>query len=273
MLIRKGLSTLVASALLMMGSTSTISASSFGEGFVGGVIGGVIGSAIANQPRRVHRVHHRKKRVHHKKKRVHHKKKVAKKKIVITPEMKIQKSLASLGFYRGKIDGEINSFETRSAIKAMNKAYNISNTASLDRKTRDALIYMGDLFKFDRNLIARGNDKKAKAKKIQTALKVHGFYFDKIDGSIGPATRAKIADYQRSKGLTPTGTLDFEEEYQLISSAKKLVEKNLEETMSSLKVATAKNSKKTPTVDNQKPSVETKDKEQDFASVAAAQDQ
>ena len=257
---RKSVSSLIAFTMLTTGTVA--SASSFGEGFVGGVIGGIVGNAIANQPRRVH---HTKRRVHHKKRRVHHKKKkVVKKRIIVTPEMKIQKSLANLGFYRGKIDGEINSFETRSAIKAFNKANNLGNTASLSQKTRDALIYMGDLFKFDRNLIARGSDEKTKAKKIQTALKIHGFYFDKIDGSIGPATRKKIAEYKSSKGLTPNGTLDFEEEYQLISSAKKLNDKNLEETLTSIKGVVVKNNKQPAT-----PKA-TDNKEQDFASVAAA---
>jgi len=266
MFLRKSVSSFITFSILTTGTVA--SASSFGEGFVGGVIGSMVGNAIINQPRRVHhaprRVHHKKRVVHHKKKVVHHKKrKVAPKKIVLTPEMKIQKSLASLGFYKGKIDGEINSFETRSAIKALNKAYGLGNSASLSKKTRDALIYMGDLFKFDRNLIARGTDAKTKAKKIQTALKIHGFYFDKIDGAIGPATRKKIAEYKASKGLTPNGTLDFEEEYQLISSAKKLNDKNLEETIASLKGVTVKNDKPTP--------VKTPEKEEkDFASVATA---
>jgi len=182
----------------------------------------------------------------HKKRQRVHKKKRARKKYVkkyVTPTMtiekKIQKSLTALGFYHGKIDGEVNSYETRSAIKAMNNAYGLGNTASLDLKTRDALIYLGDLFIFDRYLIAQGSNKKVKAKRIQTALKIYGFYHDKIDGVIGSGTRKIIADYKESKRLSYGPALNFEEEYQLVTSAKQLNDKNIDETIASLKSTVA----------------------------------
>ena len=152
-----------------------------------------------------------------------------------TSEIKIQKSLKALGFYRGQIDGEVNSYETRSAIKAMNVAYELGNTASLAPSSRDALIYLGDLFMFDRILISQNNSRRAKAKKIQAALKIHGFYYDKIDGAIGAGTRRNIAEYKRAKGLSGGSSFDFEEEYQLISSAKQMNDKNIDGTIASLK--------------------------------------
>ena len=178
---------------------------------------------------------------HKKKRRVHKKKQARKKHVkryvapVMSIEKKIQKSLTALGFYHGKIDGEVNSYETRSAIKAMNNAYGLGNTASLDPKTRDALVYLGDLFIFDRYLIAQGSNKKVKAKRIQTALKIYGFYHDKIDGVIGSGTKKIIADYKSSKRLSYGPELNFEEEYQLVTSAKHLNDKNIDETIASLK--------------------------------------
>ena len=162
-----------------------------------------------------------------------HKKKVQQPRM--TDEMRIQKALTSLGFYRGPIDGAVNSFETRSAIKAMNQAYGISNSASLKPEVKDSLIYLGTLFGFDRSLIAKGTDKQTKGRKIQTALKIHGFYHTKIDGAVGSGTRRCIAEYKASQGLSSGGMLDFEEEYQLISSAKEVNDRNIEETMASLK--------------------------------------
>jgi peptidoglycan hydrolase-like protein with peptidoglycan-binding domain len=149
--------------------------------------------------------------------------------------MKIQKALASLGFYHGRIDGEVNSFETRSAIKDMNMAYEIGNSASLKPEARDALIFLGTLFEFDRYLISRGTDRRSKGKKIQTALKIHGFYFSKIDGVVGRGTRNAIAQYKAAKGLSYGSSLDFEEEYQLVSSAKQMNDKNIEDTIGTLK--------------------------------------
>ena len=170
-----------------------------------------------------HHVRHKK---HHKKRHVVY---------VDTDEMKIQRALASLGFYRGRIDGAINSFETRSAIKDLNVAYGISSGASLLPQEKNSLIYLGTLFDFDRHLISRGNDRRSKGKKIQTALKIEGFYFSKIDGDVGPGTRRSIAEYKASKGQSYGNALDYEEEYQLISTAKAMNDKNIEETIASLK--------------------------------------
>jgi len=170
--------------------------------------------------------HHVKHKKHYKKRHVAH---------VDTDEMKIQRALASLGFYRGRIDGAINSFETRSAIKDLNVAYGISTGASLLPQEKNSLIFLGTLFDFDRHLISRGNDRRSKGKKIQTALKIEGFYFSKIDGDVGPGTRRSISEYKASKGLSYGNALDFEEEYQLVSSAKAMNDKNIEETIASLK--------------------------------------
>lgn len=184
------------------------------------------GSSRSAHPQHRKRVHHAKR-----KSKKHHKKTQPR----MTDEMKIQKALSSLGFYHGPIDGEVNSFETRSAIKALNKAYGISNSASLKPEVKDSLIYLGTLFKFDRNLIARGTDKHTKGKKIQTALKIQGFYHAKIDGAVGSGTKRCIAEYKAAQGLSSGDMLDFEEEYQLVSSAKEINDRNIEETLASLK--------------------------------------
>ena len=125
----------------------------------------------------------------------------------MTDEKRIQKALSSLGFYRGRIDGEVNSFETRSAIKDMNIAYEISSSASLKPEAKDTLIFLGTLFELDRYMIARNNDKRTKSKKIQAALKIHGYYHGKIDGAIGKGTRGSIAEYKGNNGMSYSGSL------------------------------------------------------------------
>jgi peptidoglycan hydrolase-like protein with peptidoglycan-binding domain len=189
------------------------------------------GSRKAAPPPR--RVHHKKrhKKIYKKK----HKKKRVVSAPVITDQHRIQKALTSLGFYHGKIDGQANSFETRSAIKEMNKAYGISQTSSLKPEAKDALIFMGTLFSFDRYLIANSSSQKSKNKKIQVALKIHGYYHSGIDGSLGRGSRKSISEYKNDNGMSPSGSLNFEEEYQLISSAKEKNDKNLDETIQSLR--------------------------------------
>lgn len=192
------------------------------------------GSSSAPSQRVVH--HHRRK--HHKKRHKKKHKKVAAKKAIapiITNEKKIQIALTGLGFYKGKIDGEINSYETRSAIKSMNAAYGLGNNAFLSPQVKDSLIYLGDLFKFDRTLISKGSDNKTKGIKIQSALKVLGFYNGKVDGLIGSGTKRSIAEYKSANGMAANGSLDFEEEYRLITKAQELNSKNIDETIASIK--------------------------------------
>ena len=191
------------------------------------VAGMIVGSAIKGK-------HYKKRRYKSKKHRTKRKKSKKRTIHVMSNQQKIQKSLLALGFYHGAVDGEVNSYETRSAIKAMNQAYHIDESASLMPKTKDTLIYLGDLFIFDRILISKDTHKKAKSKKIQVALKIHGFYHDKIDGLIGSGTRKNISEYKESKGLSEGSALDFEEEYQLLSSAKILNDKNIDDAIASL---------------------------------------
>ena len=182
-------------------------------------------------------VHHRRRKHHKKRHKKKHQKVAAKKAIapIITNEKKIQIALTGLGFYKGKIDGEINSYETRSAIKSMNAAYGLGNNAFLSPQVKDSLIYLGDLFKFDRTLISKGSDKKTKGIKIQSALKILGFYNGKVDGLIGSGTKRSIAEYKSANGMVANGSLDFEEEYRLITKAQEINSKNIDETIASIK--------------------------------------
>jgi peptidoglycan hydrolase-like protein with peptidoglycan-binding domain len=213
--------------------TGSVSYADFGDAVVGGLVGGAVGSVITNEVyhsnQRTHSTHHS---TTHRSNKKHKKHYVAPK---MTDEKRIQKALSSLGFYHGKIDGEVNSYETRSAIKEMNRAYEISHSASLKPEVKDMLIYLGTLFGFDRYLIAHGNDSKTKGKKIQTALKIYGYYHGKIDGVVGRGTKTSIAQYKGDNGMSPTGYLDFEEEYQLIDGAKEKNDKNIDESIQSLK--------------------------------------
>ncbi len=223
---------------LLIGSllVGNVAHADFGDAVVGGLVGGAVGSVITNE---VYKSNQPKPAP-----AANQQKSVNQQKRYVAPknsdEMKIQNALASLGFYRGKIDGEVNSFETRSAIKDMNIAYEISDDSSLKPEAKDALIFLGTLFEFDRYLISSGTDNRSKGKKIQTALKIHGFYFDKIDGVVGSGTRNSIAEYKSAKGLSSGASLDFEEEYQLVNSAKEMNDKNIEDTIGSLKGLGAK---------------------------------
>lgn len=48
-------------------------------------------------------------------------------------------------------------------------------------------------------------DRLARNKEIQTALKAANFYTGKIDGKVGPKTKRAIVEFQKAKGLKPDG--------------------------------------------------------------------
>ena len=155
----------------------------------------------------------------------------------MTDEKRIQKALEGLGFYHGRIDGAVNSYATRSAIKKMNIAFGVGSTSSLDTKASNNLIFLGTQFILDGHLIAAGDSRQIKYKKIQAALRIHGFYHARIDGIRGDETRRAISEYKRDRGLPYGSSLNYEDEYQLISNAKKINDANIEDTIESLKSA------------------------------------
>ncbi len=225
----------------------------FADGFIGGVVGGVTGSVITNEiyrhqhRTRVHRVRHRTTRHTVRKKRPVRRPVAAP---ILTPEKKIQIALKSLGFYHGAIDGEVNAYETRSAIREMNRRYERGNSATLDPEARDTLVYLGDLLRLDRYLSAQGRDTRTKNKRLQAALKIHGTYHGKIDGAVGPATRRAIAEYTGG-----TSHLDFETEYRLIEDAHRKNDRMINEAVATLKRQPLRKEAGTPATTGDKPVV------------------
>ncbi|SFV57013.1 hypothetical protein MNB_SV-6-675 [hydrothermal vent metagenome] len=185
----------------------------------------IAGAAILANSHKPHRHHYVPRRGHHKKRS---------KKVVVTDEMKIQKSLKYLDFYHGKIDGKINSYATRTAIKKMNREYGLDNGTSLDKRTWDQLIYLSELFQMDKDLFAEGSSKKTEGKRLQTALKVYGVYNGKVDGIVGSGTRKSISLYKSEEGLGSSTHLSSNERYNLIDSAQKMNSEAIDEAIASL---------------------------------------
>ena len=152
---------------------------------------------------------------------------------------KLQSALAGLGYYRGPIDGNSNSFDTRNAIMAMNRAMGRGGTIFLDTQTRETLIYMSELYRFDKNLRLQSDSEEAQAARIQTALKISGFYHEKIDGAMGPGTRERIREYRQAKGLGDGDTLSDEERQQLVQSAIESNTRLIEEVKAGLRLGKA----------------------------------
>jgi hypothetical protein len=188
---------------------------------------------------------------HYYKKRYYPKKKVYRKKYVrptpkpdtyryvaprMSDEKKIQKALSGLGFYRGVIDGSLHTYETRMAIKKMNEAYGRGSVATLSTEAKNTLIFLSKLFDFDKTLISTSTKRYTRNKRVQTALKILNYYHGSIDGRAGSGTHRAISEYKQGIGLIASSYLSYEEEGQLIDSAKKINDKNIEDAIGSLKV-------------------------------------
>ena len=149
-----------------------------------------------------------------------------------------QEILKDAGFEPGPIDG-IMGGETRSAIKAFQKAKSLKPTGKIDSTTLLALNREKEApknFKQDdtekllqlhlqespqdtrskeelqrimgpQNKEIKEEIPKDKTKQIQFALKKAGFYKGAIDGKIGSQTRRAIREFQKSKGLKPDGII------------------------------------------------------------------
>jgi len=229
------LGTKIVSSLVVVAvvGTTAVQARDNTAAFIGAAaaIVGIAAMANANKKQQPqYRPVHKKKS--YKKKYAKKSKKV--KKIVLTDEMRTQKSLAALGFYSGKIDGNINSYESRSAIKKMNESYGLSSSSALTSESKDQLIYLSHLYEIDKYLQASDKSRVARDKKLQAALKVYDVYSGKIDGVVGNGTRLSIAKYRMQQGMTPEIFLTKDEKIALIDGAIRKNIGNIEMVVASL---------------------------------------
>jgi peptidoglycan hydrolase-like protein with peptidoglycan-binding domain len=241
----------------MLGTTA-VQARDNAAAFIGAAAAIAGLAAIANQNKKkepkyrpVHKKRSYKKKSHKKK----YTKKSKTKKIIVTDEMRTQMSLAALGFYGGKIDGNINSYESRSAIKKMNESYGLSSSSALTPESKDQLIYLSHLYEIYKYLQASDKTRTARDKKLQAALKVHDVYTGKIDGVVGNGTRMSIAKYRMKEGMVPETFLTESEKAELIDSAIRKNINNIEMVVASINKKAQPAVEKTPVYANQEKQV------------------
>ena len=149
-----------------------------------------------------------------------------------------QEILKDAGFDPGPIDG-IMGGQTRSAIKAFQKAKSLKPTGKIDSITLLALnrekeapknfkqddtekllqLHLQEISKDTRskeelqkimgpqNKEIKEEIPKDKTRQIQFALKKAGLYKGVIDGKIGPQTRRAIKEFQKARGLKADGVV------------------------------------------------------------------
>jgi len=112
----------------------------------------------------------------------------------------LQRILKDVGCNPGPIDGKMGR-KTRNAVRSFQKDNGLRISGYVDKKTWEGLhkVYKEKFLSFE----------KIGIKQIQTALKSAGFNPGSIDGKLGARTKRALREFQKSKGLTQDGEIDF----------------------------------------------------------------
>lgn len=115
----------------------------------------------------------------------------------------LQKKLASLGYYKNKLDGKYGP-STIAAVMGFQRDKGLQVTGKVNSKTL-ALLDIGEATLPEGSNLP-GN--RAVIKQVQIALANLGFYSGKIDGKFGSKTLEALMNFQSARGLTVNGKLD-----------------------------------------------------------------
>lgn len=130
----------------------------------------------------------------------------------------VQKKLAALGHYRGKVDGAAGSM-TNAAIRRFQLAEKLKVTGEINHQTLDRLglvsaapapdySAIGRLFANGPLARAEANVQVEALRKTQEKLAALGFYAGPHNGLPSPSLVAALQEWQRAQGLSPTGRID-----------------------------------------------------------------
>jgi len=163
-----------------------------------------------------HKKHHRS---HHRKHRYH----------AISDEKKWQTALKFLGYYQGKINGDLLTPESYKAIKNFQQRDQYFAAGILEDDSKRYLSQVYKAIRLRNYLDYEGKNRKKNRKKIQAALSIEGVYQGKIDGVTGKKTKNSILLYKKSldQNTTEGSQLNKEEREQLIAASKDLLEERL----------------------------------------------
>jgi len=121
----------------------------------------------------------------------------------------IQRQLAALGYYSGKVSGNFLD-GTRAAVTKFQKDYNLKETGVVDGETE--VVLMGAEYRSLR-MNSSGDD----VKRVQEHLSKLGYYKGRVSGNYLEGTTAAIHAFQEQNGLEGTGVADVSTQKLLFS--------------------------------------------------------
>jgi len=209
-------------------------AGSGSNAFVGGLLGGALGSAATNtyynKKRERQEAAQRSYSQPQSSSRTVYKKKQRAVDPVYAEGVRVQRALQTVGYYNGPLDGKLDSYDSRASIMQYQSRYRLLQTGVLQPDVKGVLLQQRDIAELAAHLHHAGDTPRDKARRLQAALKVQGFYTSKIDGSFGPKSRASLRLYQQANSMIPSGALLPEQENELVAASVQLLQNQQTQT-------------------------------------------
>jgi hypothetical protein len=167
----------------------------------------------------IEKIHSKPTTKHHKKRRVYHS---------MSEEAQWQTALQFLGYYQGKIDGDLYTEKSFNAITAFHVKHKEIATGFLEEADKRYLSEIYSVISLNRYISYSGKSKRKNKQKLQAALKLKSFYDGKIDGHFGKKSKQAFVRYKTTLENNTTGMTDQLIKERLIDDAKNRVEKRVE---------------------------------------------
>lgn len=146
----------------------------------------------------------------------------------ISQEAAWQTALQFLGYYHGKIDGDLYTEETFNAITHFHREHQEIATGFLEDTDKQYLSNVYQAIALDRYMQYAGKSKKEQRKKRQAALKLLSYYNGKIDGYFGTKSKEALALYKTAlQEHNRSVTNESDIEHLLFTEAEKESKKRL----------------------------------------------
>ena len=167
----------------------------------------------------IEKIQHKPVQKYHKRQRSQH---------TLSEEAQWQTALRYLGYYHGKIDGDLYTQRSFDAITAFHIKHEEVSIGFLEEADKQYLSEVYQAVSLDRYMTYSGKNKKKNNKKLQAALTLQSLYEGKIDGSFGKRSKHAFALYKAQFENNTTAISETDIKERLITDAREKVQKRLD---------------------------------------------
>ena len=168
----------------------------------------------------MHKIDSRSHPVQHRKKYRHHRK--------LSDAAQWQTALQFLGYYKGKVDGDLYTRSTFDAVTLFHFKHGEVDVGFLEEEDKKYLSEVYRILELNRYVSYEGKVKRKNNQKLQAALALHSFYTGKIDGQFGTESKNAFDRYKAAFAERTEHRTDAEIEKSLLANARSMSKKALE---------------------------------------------